>query len=203
MVKSKIIFNENDRLLWLENEFEMYRGMLSDIELVEPRRLPEFTLVDVKKMPKRNCNEKELNRERNALAKNKQFTNIIKLESFHEDIEEDGYFYFAFEPSIITMKHLIQPDKQSELLANQYIPLIDIRTIMVNVTSGLMNLHKEDYFHRNIRPENILITKQDNCFVGKISNMMLSKRLRQGCWQSVTEGTFYEKVSNIYKKDNV
>lgn len=195
VVKSDIIFNDAERLFWLEDEFEFHPGMISDTkDLLHMKKLPILRPVDVKKVPKFRCEDKELDREREALSLNCDITNFVKSCSFAVD-SDDGYIYFAYEPSVITLMHLIKPDGHSKNLANELSSLIDIRLILMNITNGLMNLHQKDFFHRNIRPENIRIVKQDNGYIGKISNMFLSKRLRQGCYkQSVTEGTFYGKV---------
>lgn len=184
------------QLFWLEDEFEIHPGLVADTgDLLNLRRLPKLKQANIKKMPKLRCQEKELDRERDNLTMNCDITNIVKSYSFHEDADEGGYFYFAYEPSIITLKHLILPNEHSKQIAMQLIPLVDIKMILINATAGLMNLHQKGFFHRNVRPENILIIKQDNGFVGKLSNMMLSKRLRQGCWQqSVTGGAFQGKV---------
>lgn len=185
---NNITYNDktSQQFYWLKDEFEMYPGMLND----------NLMTVDVKKMPKWKCHGEGVERERDALRMSAQITNVINSYSFFEAGDADEFSLFTYEPSVINLEQLLQPSPHSKELAVQLGPKINIWNILFDVTTGLKNLHGNEFFHRNLRPSNIRIVKQDNRYVGKLSNMMLSKRLGAGeISQSVTENTFYGNVS--------
>jgi serine/threonine protein kinase len=145
-------------------------------------------------MPKFKYQEKEIQREKEAHAKNIKNDNVVKLRSFHEGDDFDEYSYFAYEPCEISLKHLLEPDEHSSDLAKK-LKSVNLKKILNEAMSGLRELHKTKFYHRNIRPGNIMIAKRNAEYVGKISNMLLSKRLRPGCLtQSVTENLFFGNV---------
>ncbi|GAB6027811.1 hypothetical protein CHUAL_002041 [Chamberlinius hualienensis] len=92
--------------------------------------------------------------------------NVIKLK---EVIREDGTLYFVFE---YMKENLYQLMKNRD---NKPFPESVIRNIMYQVLQGLAFMHKHGFFHRDMKPENLLCNGSD---VVKIADFGLAREVR-------------------------
>lgn len=57
----------------------------------------------------------------------------------------------------------------------KFLPEASIRKYMYQIISGLAYMHKHGFFHRDMKPENLLIGADDNC---KIADFGLAREIR-------------------------
>ncbi|XP_019378042.1 PREDICTED: serine/threonine-protein kinase MAK isoform X2 [Gavialis gangeticus] len=91
--------------------------------------------------------------------------NVIKLK---EVIRENDYLYFVFE---YMKENLYQLMKDR----NKLFPEPVIRNIMYQILQGLAFIHKHGFFHRDMKPENLLCMGPD---LVKIADFGLARELR-------------------------
>jgi len=92
-------------------------------------------------------------------------SNIVKLK---EVIRESNLLYFVFE-------YLDQNVYQLTKDRTKYLPEAKIRNIMFQIFQGLAHMHKFGYFHRDMKPENLLIT---NDGIVKLADFGLAREIR-------------------------
>eukprot|EP00761_Pharyngomonas_kirbyi_P014628 gb/GECH01014658.1/.p1 GENE.gb/GECH01014658.1/~~gb/GECH01014658.1/.p1 ORF type:complete len:437 (+),score=79.42 gb/GECH01014658.1/:1-1311(+) len=90
--------------------------------------------------------------------------NIVKLK---EVIRERDELYFIFEHMEYNLYEMM---KQRD----SYLPESRIRNIIYQVLQGLAYIHKHGFFHRDMKPENLLITKD----TVKIADFGLAREVR-------------------------
>lgn len=90
--------------------------------------------------------------------------NIVKLK---EVIRENDELFFVFE---FMEKNLYEMMKERE----KHIPEARIRNIMYQIFQGLAFMHKHGFFHRDFKPENLLV-KGDTV---KIADFGLAREIR-------------------------
>ncbi|CAH1776223.1 unnamed protein product [Owenia fusiformis] len=122
--------------------------------------------VAIKKMKKKYYSWEEcLNlREVKSLRKLNHI-NIVKLK---EVIRENDHLYFVFE---FMKENLYQMMKDRDKLMQESL----IRNIMYQIMQGLAFMHKHGFFHRDMKPENILCNGPD---LVKIADMGLAREIR-------------------------
>lgn len=122
--------------------------------------------VAIKKMKKKYYSWDEcLNlREVKSLRK-LNHVNIVKL---REVIRENDNLYFVFE---FMKENLYQMMKDRDKL----IPEATVRNIIYQILQGLAFMHKNGYFHRDMKPENLLCSGPD---LVKIADFGLAREIR-------------------------
>jgi len=75
----------------------------------------------------------------------------------------------------------------SKLLSEENIQWInDGKKIALDVSKGLAYLHEKSILHRDLRPDNILITKENGIRIAKLADMGLSRTIRKSMTGSVS-----------------
>ncbi|EDO27671.1 predicted protein, partial [Nematostella vectensis] len=92
-------------------------------------------------------------------------TNIVKLK---EVIRENDHLYFVFE---YMKENLYQMMKNRDKL----LPESVIRNVIYQILQGLAFIHKHGYFHRDMKPENLLCTGHE---LVKIADFGLARETR-------------------------
>jgi serine/threonine protein kinase len=153
----------------LNDDDYIYEGIY--VELDKP--------VVVKVMEKTDLNDDQVQREKEALNRNDNHKNIVKLWTIKED---ENYYYIAYDKCWNTLENYINDN--TEETSNFK---ISVKSILRGASEGLQSIHNFDQ-HRNIRPGNIQICYEsgENTFYGKISNLLLSKNLTRGKYGKVT-----------------
>lgn len=105
-------------------------------------------IVAIKKMKRKYYSWDECMKLREVQTLRKlNHTNIVKLK---EVIRENNELFFVFE---FMEKNLYQIMKDRE----RFFPESKIRNIIYQVLQGLNYMHKNGYFHRDMKPENLLV----------------------------------------------
>ncbi|MBF0714379.1 Stk1 family PASTA domain-containing Ser/Thr kinase [Gemella sp. GH3] len=104
---------------------------------------------------------KRFNREANAVT-SLSHPNIVSIYGVEN---EDNFYYLILEyVEGMTLKEY--------MLQNKNIPLETVIHIMKQISEGLSHAHKNGIIHRDIKPQNILMTKDLNC---KITDFGISR----------------------------
>jgi serine/threonine protein kinase len=107
-------------------------------------------------------------REINSLRKLKH-QNIIKLK---EVFKLDNELFLVFE---YCEKNLFKYYIEEFKIKKQIIPEQRIKNIIFQITKALSYMHQKGYFHRDMKPENLLITAENNI---KIADFGLAREIR-------------------------
>uniref|UniRef100_A0A8C6U1W1 non-specific serine/threonine protein kinase n=1 Tax=Neogobius melanostomus TaxID=47308 RepID=A0A8C6U1W1_9GOBI len=123
-------------------------------------------LVAIKKMKRKFFSWEEcVNLREVKSLKKLNHTNVVKLK---EVIRENDQLYFVFE---YMKENLYQLMKEREKMFSEY----EIRNIMFQVLTGLAFVHKHGYFHRDMKPENLLCMGPE---LVKIADFGLAREIR-------------------------
>ena len=125
--------------------------------------------------------KEEMNQTENEakILKNLEHKNIVK---YYESFNDNKFFFIIMEYcSNRDLKNFIEKYKSD----NKFIDQSIINSIVLDICSGLKEIHKNNIIHRDLKPENIFISK-DNIF--KIGDFGISKKL---------EGTKHAKTGGI------
>ncbi|MBN3279611.1 MAK kinase, partial [Polyodon spathula] len=124
-------------------------------------------LVAIKRMKRKFHSWEEcMNlREVKSLKKLKH-ANVIKLK---EVIRENDHLYFVFEYMKENLYQLMK-DRENKLFSES-----EIRNIMFQLISGLAFVHKHGFFHRDMKPENLLCMGPE---LIKIGDFGLAREIR-------------------------
>ncbi|XP_039257269.2 uncharacterized protein LOC120333933 isoform X2 [Styela clava] len=150
------------------HRFEMIRqlgdGTYGSVHMARTKTSGE--LVAIKKMKKKFYSWQECVdlREIKALKK-LSHVNVIKLK---EVVRENDNLYFVFE---YMRENLYQLMKDRD----KHFPETTVRNIVFQVLQGLAFMHKHGYFHRDMKPENLLCMGQD---LVKIADFGLAREIR-------------------------
>ncbi|ORY47297.1 Pkinase-domain-containing protein [Rhizoclosmatium globosum] len=126
-------------------------------------------IVAIKKMKKKFKTWEECTqlREVKSLAKLSKHINIIKLKEVIRDAKTDELsFVFEFMDGNLYQK---MRDRDGKLF-----PDSDIKKYIYQVLLGLQHMHKLGFFHRDMKPENLLMTGD----VVKIADFGLAREIR-------------------------
>mmetsp|Transcript_16233 Transcript_16233/g.49118 ORF Transcript_16233/g.49118 Transcript_16233/m.49118 type:complete len:526 (+) Transcript_16233:167-1744(+) len=122
-------------------------------------------VVAVKKMKKKFYNWEECMQLREVKSLKKlSHPNIIKLK---EVIRENDELFFVFE---FMEMNLYEVMKKRE----RHFPESKIRNLMYQIFQGLAFTHKHGFFHRDVKPENMLV-KGETC---KVADFGLAREIR-------------------------
>lgn len=139
-------------------------GTYGSVSLARNRETGET--VAVKKMKRKYYSWEECINLREVKSLRKlNHANVVKLK---ELIREDDQLYFVFE---YMKENLYQMMKSRDKL----IPESMIRNIIYQVLQGLAFIHKHGFFHRDMKPENLLCTGPE---LVKIADFGLAREIR-------------------------
>ncbi|XP_076805120.1 uncharacterized protein LOC143448998 isoform X2 [Clavelina lepadiformis] len=149
------------RFEWLK---QLGDGTFGAVHLYRTKDTHE--LVAIKMMKKKFYNWEEcVNLREVRSLKKLNHVNVVKLK---EVIREDNQLYFVFE---YMKENLYQLMKDRE----KYLPETSIRNMMYQVLQGLAFMHKHGYFHRDMKPENLLCMGPE---LVKIADFGLAREIR-------------------------
>lgn len=124
-------------------------------------------LVAIKKMKRKFFSWEEcLNLREVKSLKKLNHSNVVKLK---EVIRENDQLYFVFEYMKENLYQLMK-DREETMFSEQ-----EIRNIMFQVLTGLAFVHKHGYFHRDMKPENLLCMGPE---LVKIADFGLAREIR-------------------------
>lgn len=134
------------------------------------RSLKTGETVAIKRMKKRYTSWEEcMNlREIRSLRKLKH-PNIIKLK---EVFKLENELYMVFDYADRNLLRMYSEDFKSK---NRQMPEETVKSIMQQIVKGLAHMHKNGYFHRDMKPENILISKEGKV---KLADFGLAREIR-------------------------
>lgn len=102
------------------------------------------------------------------MNKNITISNVINFIDIISVPNDNPFIYIACENFYYNLK--------DHILENQL--NVEVCDILENAVNGMFHIHKNKMTHRDIHPENILICLSDGKYVGKISNLALSKEFK-------------------------
>ncbi|KAM9349873.1 serine/threonine-protein kinase MAK-like [Symphorus nematophorus] len=124
-------------------------------------------LVAIKRMKRKFYSWDEcLNLREVKSLKKLNHANVVKL---REVIRENDYLYFVFEYMKENLYQLMTEREDKMFSENE------IRNILFQVLSGLAFVHKHGYFHRDMKPENLLCMGPE---LVKIADFGLAREVR-------------------------
>ena len=146
-------------------------------------------IVAIKKMKQKFTNFEEC-------LQLKEVKSLRKIK--HENVErllqvfrENEYLYLVFELLGESLFKTIQ--KRKEPFSNQ-----EVRYIMHQILSGIAIIHKQGFFHRDIKPDNILWSESDGKL--KISDFGLAREIRSRPPYTEYVGTRWYRAPEIILK---
>lgn len=123
-------------------------------------------VVAIKKMKKKFYSWEECVKLREVQSLKKlNHPNIVKLK---EVIRENDELHFVFE---FLEKNVYEMTKERK----KFLPEKSIRKYMFQMISALAYMHKNGFFHRDMKPENLLLGADDNC---KLADFGLAREIR-------------------------
>nr|XP_020470972.1 serine/threonine-protein kinase MAK isoform X3 [Monopterus albus] len=124
-------------------------------------------LVAIKRMKRKFYSWEEcMNLREVKSLKKLNHANVIKLK---EVIRENDHLYFVFEYMKENLYELMK-DREDKMFSEN-----EIRNIMFQVLSGLAFVHKHGFFHRDMKPENLLCMGPE---LVKIGDFGLAREIR-------------------------
>nr|CAB3255183.1 serine/threonine-protein kinase ICK [Phallusia mammillata] len=139
-------------------------GTFGDVHLYRTKDTNE--MVAIKTMKKKFYNWEEcVNLREVRSLKKLNHVNVVKLK---EVIREDNQLYFVFE---YMKENLYQLMKGRD----KYLPEPSIRNMVYQVLQGMAFMHKHGFFHRDMKPENLLCMGPE---LVKIADFGLAREIR-------------------------
>ncbi|XP_044032978.1 serine/threonine-protein kinase MAK isoform X3 [Siniperca chuatsi] len=124
-------------------------------------------LVAIKRMKRKFYSWEEcMNLREVKSLKKLNHANVVKLK---EVIRENDHLYFVFEYMKENLYQLMK-DRENKMFSEN-----EIRNIMFQVLSGLVFVHKHGFFHRDMKPENLLCMGPE---LIKIADFGLAREIR-------------------------
>ncbi|KAM6971249.1 serine/threonine-protein kinase MAK isoform 6-T7 [Tautogolabrus adspersus] len=124
-------------------------------------------LVAIKRMKRKFYSWEEcMNLREVKSLKKLNHANVVKLK---EVIRENDHLYFVFEYMKENLYQLMK-DRENKMFSEN-----EIRNIMFQVLSGLVFVHKHGFFHRDMKPENLLCMGPE---LVKIADFGLAREIR-------------------------
>nr|XP_043902807.1 serine/threonine-protein kinase MAK isoform X6 [Solea senegalensis] len=124
-------------------------------------------LVAIKRMKRKFYSWEEcMNLREVKSLKKLNHANVVKLK---EVIRENDHLYFVFEYMKENLYQLMK-DRENKMFSEN-----EIRNIMFQVLSGLAFVHKHGFFHRDMKPENVLCMGPE---LVKIADFGLAREIR-------------------------
>jgi serine/threonine protein kinase len=160
--------------------------------------LQDGQLVAVKKVAITQETTDQVSREKEASRSKSSCTAIIRIFTIESD---SSHYFIPYERCLMSLETFTDFKRNGE--DRQKFPEMEniiLKDILLDILKGLDQFHKvtPTFAHRNIRPHSILITQQDGKFVGKISNLALSKKFELDRDTQSVSGSFNpQKVVNL------
>ncbi|XP_029955305.1 serine/threonine-protein kinase MAK isoform X2 [Salarias fasciatus] len=131
------------------------------------RNIKSGELVAIKRMKRKFYSWEEcMNLREVKSLKMLNHVNVVKLK---EVIRENNHLYFVFEYMKENLYQLMK-DRENRMFSEN-----EIRNIMFQVLSGLVFVHKHGFFHRDMKPENLLCMGPE---LVKIADFGLAREIR-------------------------
>ena len=161
-----------------KNKYEMINeNMDKNISLIKNKKNNNYCILKkifIKSQEEMNKTENEAN-----ILKNLNHKNIVK---YYESFKNNNQFYIIMEYcSKKDLRNFIKEYKNN----NKFIQQSIIKSIILDICSGLKEIHENNIIHRDLKPENIF-KSEDNIY--KIGDFGISKKL---------EGTKHAKTGGI------
>ncbi|CAG5896437.1 unnamed protein product [Menidia menidia] len=155
--------------VWTMNRYTMLKqlgdGTYGSVLLAKSNETGE--LVAIKRMKKKFYSWDEcLNLREVKSLKKLNHANVVKLK---EVIREHDHLYFVFEYMRENLYQLMREREDKMFSENE------IRNILFQVLSGLAFVHRHGYFHRDMKPENLLCMGPE---LVKIADFGLAREIR-------------------------
>jgi len=122
-------------------------------------------------------NQRKFDREVHTMKKFSRYANFVE---FYQHGVVDDMFYFLME---------FCEGGSVDAFASSQGGRLDLPTagrIMLGALNGLAHAHEEDFVHRDLKPQNILLTSRDKDGVAKIADMGLAKNYTQAGHSGIT-----------------
>ncbi|XP_039671420.1 serine/threonine-protein kinase MAK-like isoform X2 [Perca fluviatilis] len=163
------LVKERQGSLWTMNRYTTLKqlgdGTYGSVLLGKSNHTGE--LVAIKRMKRKFYSWDEcLNLREVKSLKKLNHANVVKLK---EVIRENDYLYFVFEYMKENLYQLMKEREDKMFSENE------IRNILFQVLSGLAFVHKHGYFHRDMKPENLLCMGPE---LVKIADFGLAREIR-------------------------
>ncbi|XP_076601679.1 serine/threonine-protein kinase MAK-like isoform X1 [Chaetodon auriga] len=160
---------EREGSLWTMNRYTSLKqlgdGTYGSVLLAKSNETGE--LVAIKRMKRKFYSWEEcLNLREVKSLKKLNHANVVKL---REVIRENDYLYFVFEYMKENLYQLMKEREDKMFSENE------IRNILFQILSGLAFVHKHGYFHRDMKPENLLCMGPE---LVKIADFGLAREIR-------------------------
>ena len=161
-----------------KNKYEMINeNIYNNISLIKNKKSNNYCIL--KKIYIETKEEMNKTENEAKILKNLGHQNIVK---YYESFIDDRFFCIIMEYcSNRDLRNFIEKYKSD----NKYIDQSIINSIVLDICSGLKEIHQKNIIHRDLKPENIFISK-DNIF--KIGDFGISKKL---------DGTKHAKTGGI------
>ncbi|KAG7262492.1 hypothetical protein CRUP_035418, partial [Coryphaenoides rupestris] len=145
---------------------ETHDEQVHDHSVILGRSLESGELAAIKKMKRKFYSWEECTNLREVKSLKKlNHANVVKLK---EVIRENDHLYFVFE---YMKENLYQLMKDRARL----FPESAVRNIMFQILQGLTFIHKHGFFHRDMKPENLLCMGPE---LVKIADFGLARKIR-------------------------
>ncbi|XP_071347447.1 serine/threonine-protein kinase MAK-like isoform X2 [Trachinotus anak] len=163
------VVKERQGSLWTMNRYTALKqlgdGTYGSVLLGKSNETGE--LVAIKRMKRKFYSWDEcLNLREVKSLKKLNHANVVKLK---EVIRENDYLYFVFEYMKENLYQLMKEREDKMFSENE------IRNILFQILSGLAFVHKHGYFHRDMKPENLLCMGPE---LVKIADFGLAREIR-------------------------
>jgi serine/threonine protein kinase len=106
-----------------------------------------------------------------ALSKLKVHHNVIKLKEVIRETNSEVFFVFEYADTNL-YEYIESIKKKGEKLSES-----KVKEIIFQITNGLNYIHSNGYFHRDMKPENILVIKDGSEVRVKIADFGLAKEI--------------------------
>lgn len=174
---------------------EIGSGTYGTVYKAKDNKTQEVVAIKHMKQKYRSWSEAISLKEVKSLIKMKAHENIVRLiEVFRQS--EDLYFVFEFINSG-NMNDLITGRKR---LGQEFSEPV-VKSLMHQLLSGMLHIHQNNYMHRDMKCENVLVTETPKGYKVKIADLGCAKSLLERPPHTVYVGTRWYRSVELLMKD--